>query len=141
MEYRKFENDYVLRLEKGEEIISSLTKFCELEKIELASVSGIGASDNVIMGLYNVQEKKYYQKEFKEALEITSLVGNISQMNNEIYLHLHINLCDEKMNCIGGHLNKCFISATCEIFIHKINGHVDRRYDEITGLNLFEFND
>ena len=72
-------------------------------------------------------------------MEITSLLGNITTMNGETYLHLHINLCDENMNIKGGHLNECRISATGEIIVTKINGNVDRIKDNETGLNIFKF--
>lgn len=36
MEFRKFDNNYVIRIDKGEEIITSLTKLCKEEDISLA---------------------------------------------------------------------------------------------------------
>jgi predicted DNA-binding protein with PD1-like motif len=73
-------------------------------------------------------------------MEITSLVGSISTKGGEPYLHLHINLCREDMSVVGGHLNECRISATCEMIVRKIKGRVERKLDEdVTGLNLYEF--
>ena len=43
MEYRKFGDTYVLRLDQGEEVMESLRRFAEAEQISLASVQGIGA--------------------------------------------------------------------------------------------------
>ena len=40
MEYQKFADTYVVRLDKGEEIIASLQALCEKEQIALASVEG-----------------------------------------------------------------------------------------------------
>ena len=39
MEFQKFADTYVVRLDKGEEIIASLQKLCETEQIALASVT------------------------------------------------------------------------------------------------------
>ena len=64
MEFRKIGEDYVVRLDRGEEVMKCLTSLCEKEGIALASISGIGASDCMEVGLYNVHEKKYYPKEF-----------------------------------------------------------------------------
>ena len=72
-------------------------------------------------------------------MEITSLLGNVSQMNGEVYLHLHITLADENYNVHGGHLTSAVISATGEIIIDTIDGIVDREFDEEVGLNLFKF--
>lgn len=139
MEYQKFENKYVLRLDKGEEVISSITKFCKNEDVRLGSIVGLGASNEVTIGLFDVVNKKYHKKTLKESLEITSLVGNISRMNNEVYLHIHINVCNEDMMVFGGHLNECYISATSEIVIDTIKGEVDREYNDDVGLNLYKF--
>ena len=43
MEYRKFGSTYILRIDRGEEILASITTLCNAEKIRLGSVSGIGA--------------------------------------------------------------------------------------------------
>ena len=140
MEYRQFNDTYVVRMDRGEEIISSLTNFCEKEKITLGSVEALGAADHVVIGLYDVAKRQYHKHTFDEAMEITSLLGNISTKDGVPYLHLHINLCREDMSVIGGHLNECRISATCEMFVRKLDGRVNRKLDEaVTGLNLYEF--
>lgn len=138
MRYQRFDDTYVVRLEKGEEVVNSLKKLCDKEDIRLASIEGLGASNHVIVGLYDLDQKVYHKKEFNEAFEITSLIGNISRMNDESYLHIHINLADENMKTFGGHLYECVISATCEFFIRVINGEVNRFKDEDSGLNLYD---
>ena len=41
MEYRKFDDTYVVRLNKGEEVIESLKDLCKNENIELAEITGL----------------------------------------------------------------------------------------------------
>ena len=140
MEYRQFDDTYFIRLDRGDEIVASITQFCEKENIELGSVEGLGAADHAIIGLYDVSERFYHKTELNGPMEITSLIGNITRKDGEVYLHLHINLCDENMAVRGGHLNECRISATSEIIVHKVSGQVERLHDtEVTGLNLFRF--
>ena len=57
------------------------------------------------------------------------------------YLHIHANACDEELRGIGGHLKKCRISGTGEIFLHTLPGKVGRQEDVKgqTGLNVFAF--
>lgn len=45
----------------------------------------------------------------------------------------------DKGEVFGGHLNKAVVSAACEMVIDVIDGSVDRKYDEETGLNVFRF--
>ncbi len=63
MEYMKFDDAYVVRLDCGEEIVESLTKICDREKITLATIEGIGAADHAVIGLYNVGEQVYHKTE------------------------------------------------------------------------------
>lgn len=139
MEYRVFGETIVLRLEKGEEVIESIKNLCEKEDIKVGSISGLGASNHVVVGLFKVDEKKYYSNTFEEDFEITNLTGNISRMNGEVYLHIHGIFADVEGKCIGGHLNKAIISATSEIIITKINGEIGRNFSEEIGLNLIKF--
>lgn len=140
MEYKKFDDKYIVRLDRGEEVIESLMTFIRKEGITLGSITGLGASDNVEIGLFNIEKKEYKKNTYNGDYEITSLIGNISTMDNEPYLHIHINLADEDNKVIGGHLTKCIISATCELFIQRIEGYVDRTKDEEIGINLLDFN-
>lgn len=140
MEYKKFNDTYVIRMDRGEEIISSLTEFCRAENVHLGSVQALGAADHVVIGLYHVGARQYRKHTFDGPMEITSLLGNITVKDGEPYLHLHITLCRDDMSVIGGHLNECRISATCEMFVTTVDGTMGRKLDEkVTGLNLFEF--
>lgn len=89
--------------------------------------------------MYNLDEKKYYSNSFKGAFEIVSLTGSINTMNGEFYTHIHMACGNDKGEVFGGHLNRAIVSATCEMFIDIIDGEVDRFKDDVTGLNLFKF--
>lgn len=138
MEYKRFDSTIVVRLFKGEEILEQLKVIAQKENIKLGQINGLGATDNFTVGAYSLDEKMYHKNSFKGTYEIVSLHGNISTMNNEIYLHVHMSCADEKGNVVGGHLNECFISATCEIFINIVDGFVDRKVDTQTGLNILD---
>lgn len=139
MEYRRFDNTIILRMDKGEEILDTLKKVAIKENVKLASISALGACDHFVAGVYDVNTKEYKKNVFDGVYEITSLVGNINTMNDEYYSHLHITCADCNGNCFGGHLNEARISATCEMFITIIDGRIDRFKDELTGLNLFKY--
>ena len=139
MDYRRFNNTIVLRLEKGEEIIESINELCIKEKIKAGTITGLGATNDITIGLFKIDEKKYYSNSYKEDFEITNLTGNISVMNDKPYLHIHGTFGRVDGSCVGGHLNKAVISATCEIFITVIDANIGRKFDENIGLNLIEF--
>ena len=139
MEYRKFDNIIIARIDKGEEILEQLKAIAITENIKLASINALGAINDFTVGVYKTDEKKYYSNSFKGYYEITSLTGTINTLDGEYYAHLHLSAGDEKGEVYGGHLNRAVVSATCELVITVIDGKVDRVYDEETGLNVFKF--
>ena len=140
MEFKEFKKYYVMRVDKGEEIVQTLKQFCEVQGIRLGKVTGIGAVNKATIGFFDTDTKQYHSIELKGDHEITSLMGNISTMNGEVYLHLHANISDTKYNTYGGHLNAAVVSATAEIMIEAIDGEVDRAFSDEIGLNLYKFN-
>jgi predicted DNA-binding protein with PD1-like motif len=139
MEYRRFDDMIVVRMDRGEEIVARLKEVALKENIKLANVNALGAVNDFTVGAYDVNEKKYNSNRFEGVYEIVSLTGSINTMNGEYYSHLHMACSDETGKTVGGHLNEAHISATCEMFIQLIDGTVDRYKDEETGLNLFRF--
>lgn len=139
MEYSQFGSKYVVRFDKGEEVVATLTTFCKEQGIKLGSVSAIGAANDIKLGLFNTSEKNYHATTLTGDYEITSITGNISTLNKEVYLHLHITVSNHDLQVYGGHLNSVVISATCEMIIDVIEGEVDRAFSEEIGLNLLKF--
>lgn len=139
MEFRKFGTKYIVRIDKGEEIVASLADLCKKENILLGDVRAIGAVDRLTIGLFDTTTKEYYKTTLEGAFEISSLIGNISTMKGENYLHLHITVTDADYMAKGGHLNEAWVSGTCEMVIDVIDGEMDRAFSDEIGLNLYKF--
>lgn len=139
MEYQQVGEHYMLRIDRGEEVLAALTTFCQTEVITAAEVVGIGAADRVTIGLYNVEEQVYHSQTFEGEFEITNLTGSVSQKDGEVYLHFHITCGQADFSTFGGHLNECRISGTCELHLVKLAGVISRQYDMATGLNIYDF--
>ncbi len=139
MEYRRFKNTIVARIDKGEEILDKIKEIALKENIKLANINALGATNDFTVGVYNIDEKKYYANSFQGNFEIVSLTGTINTMNKEFYTHIHMSAGNDKGEVFGGHLNRAIVSATCEMIINIIDGRVDRYFDDDIGLNLFKF--
>jgi len=139
MEYRRFGNQWVVRIDRGEEIVAELKRFCERNEIKLATLSGIGASNRIQIGLFKTDTKEYLATELRGDHEITSLTGNVSRMAGNVYLHLHATVANANYRTFGGHLSAAVVSGTCEIVITEIPGEMDRQFDPDVGLNLYTF--
>lgn len=139
MVYQKLGNVLALRLNRGEEMVSTLAKVCKKESIKCGSITGIGAVGHIVLGLYRVEEQKYHSNTFDGEMELTSLLGSVSEMDGKVYLHLHATAAKADGAVVGGHLNEAVVSGTGEIFIQILSGSIGRIPDPATGLNLFEF--
>ena len=139
MEYRRFGDKIVVRIDRGEEILEQLKELARRENITLASVTALGATNDFTVGVYKVEEQRYYANEFRGNFEIVSLTGTINTMDGAFYTHLHMSAGNDKGEVFGGHLNRAVVSATCEMVVDVLDGTVDRAYDPVTGLNLFKF--
>ena len=140
MEYKRFDNTILARIDKGEEILEKLMEICEKEHVKLANVNALGAIGEFTIGLFDTSEKKYYSANYTGDYEIVSFTGSISTMDGKLYNHIHLSAGARDNKVYGGHLNKAVVSATCELFIHIVDGKVNRKFNEEVGLNLLDFN-
>lgn len=138
METKQIGSKHIIRVAKGEEIVTQLEKVCKQENIKAGSIMGIGAAGRIEIGHFETGTKEYHSREFTGDLEITSLMGNVSQKDGESYLHIHINFADEKLQAYAGHLNSAVVSATFECIIEEFDGEIDRKFNSEIGLDLMD---
>ena len=138
MQYKRFENVYAVRIDKGEEIMQKLRQLCVEEKIGFAQVKAIGASERAVLGVYDLNKQEYMKETIDGFCEITSLAGNITTVNEEPYIHLHATLADQRHNIHGGHVLALTVGATCEMFVRVMDSTVGRIHDDQLGINLWD---
>jgi predicted DNA-binding protein with PD1-like motif len=138
MQYKRFDNKVVVRIDKGEEIIDSLKTICKELGITLGTIVGIGATNKITIGIFNTLTKKYQTKDLTGDHEITSLNGNIT-VNNDVTIHLHVTICAVEQSAVSGHLLSAVVSATFEGVIDIIDGKITREFNDDVGLSLMKF--
>ena len=138
MKGRKTGNKWIIRLDKGDEIIESLTLFAKENNIKGGHLTGIGAANNLKIGLFDTEKKEYITRQFTDDYEIISLLGNVSVQEEKVRLHLHITIADKEQKAFGGHLYSAVISAVCEIVLEEIPEGLKRFKDQNTGLYLLD---
>lgn len=139
MDYKRFGDKIVARIDRTEEVHEKLKEIALKENIKLASVYGLGATDDFTIGIFSVSKKDYKERNFKGEFEILSIIGSISTLDGEYYPHLHISASNGDGNVFGGHMKSAKISVTCELTINIIDGIVDRQKDPETGINIYKF--
>ena len=129
-----------ISLQTGDEIIESITKIFKEEKVYSGMINGIGAINQVKLGFYNLESKKYKKEFFNDDYELTSLMGNITLKDGNPFVHIHINMSDENFSAIGGHLFSAVTAASAEIIVLLDNQDIKRQLDQKVGLYLWDFN-
>ena len=138
MQFRKTQNGFIVRLMKGEEVLSSLSSFVEEQKIPGGFVFGLGAFRDVTLGYFDSARKEYVKNFFKEDMEFGSLTGSISYVEGKPFIHAHVVAGGPDAKAYFGHLFSATISATGEFFIIPSDTTVERKADPETGLNLLD---
>lgn len=139
MEYKRYGGVIALRLDKGDDITESVYKVAEKEGVKAAKVSGIGATDDFTVGVFDIAKKEYEKFVFSGNHEINALDGNITEKDGKPYIHLHITATGKGGKVVGGHLIKGVISLTGEIIITVTGGKITREYDGTLGINRWKF--
>ena len=129
---------YVLSVDNHQEIVEALGAFCTDKNILAGEVRGLGAVSDAVFRFLDPATKKYVDKTFDEQMEITALVGNISQKDGKPYLHIHLTCGRRDYSCVGGHLLSARVNGACELVVDKWDAEVGRRFDSETGLNLYK---
>lgn len=130
--------EFLLRLERGAEVLEALKDFCEKRGIGSAVFSALGAIEAAKVGYYDLESKKYGSLEYHEPMEVASLTGNIAQVDGRPFVHAHVVLSDTKNNCFGGHLFAGRVAVTLEIHMRAFDEQIPRILDEKIGLNLLD---
>jgi len=131
-------NEFIVRFDRGEELLSKLKKFCQQKKIKSAVFTGLGACERLVLAHYDVDKKKYSDLKLRQKMEINNLTGLVATIKKDTLIHLHGIFSDKGMNVRGGHVKLLKVAATCEIILTKLNKKLEREYSRKIGLNLLK---
>src|SRR5437870_3128049 len=130
---------FVLRLEQGDDILKTLKQFADSQKIRAAFFEGIGSLYKARLGHYDFKDTRTYKYEtFDEDLEILTLSGNVSTMNQQALPHAHATLGRRDFSVIGGHLEEGSLANMVEVNVTKLPGRLLKDKDKDVGLNLLQ---
>jgi predicted DNA-binding protein with PD1-like motif len=132
------ERTYLVRFQRGEELIANLTSFCAKHQIKNATLSAIGALEDPTVAHYNINTKKYSEKKLEGIFEMTGLSGNVAIFEGKPVAHCHTSLSDESMNAYGGHLIQATVSATVEMTIVIYSANFEKKMDDSVGIKVFD---
>jgi len=130
------------RLDKGADLIDGLLEVCRQRQVRTGTVVALGALQAVEVVHYDTAHKRYRPgHKLQGPLEILSAVGNVSERDGELALHLHVTLSrdgDNGIEVLGGHVISGEVFA-CEFSLTALDDVMLRRgQDRATGLPLWK---
>lgn len=144
MDYRKYNDTYYIRLDKGEEIISSVLDICKKEEITSAVFCGIGGCDCAEIQTFIPEKGAFETQTLSGMLELVSLNGNVIRDEaGALFHHTHA-LFALKQNgthaTAGGHVKSIRVLYTAEIELRPvIGGAILREKNPETGTGFWKF--
>lgn len=139
MDYMKDGDRFLIRLDKGDDLVEKLNEFACAEKVTSGQISGIGALEDVELGFYDLSKKEYQKKTFEGDFELLSLEGNLTHLEGKPFFHMHVALSDQDFRAFGGHLYHAKVAVTCELNFRAFDELVERRLDPEIGLHTLSF--
>ena len=143
MDYRNYSGTIYLRLDKGDDVLSSILDVCKKEGIKSCIFSGIGGCDYAKVGAFQLGKGFYNEYEKAGMLELVSLNGDIKDSEQGPLIHAHACLSYEEggeIKLLGGHLLALRVSITAEIEIRPVVGGVIKtKPGQVQGTKVWDF--
>ncbi len=140
MKAKKTEKGHIIKLERGEELIATLTQYCADANIQNAVFQGIGAVERVKIGYYDLGTREYFFRDEPGVFEVASMQGNVALVEGKPFIHAHavLSRCDNTLECIGAHIKEAYVAVTLEIFLTPLDSAIERKHDDSIGLKLLD---
>ena len=138
MDETKGRRTFVVTLEIGEEVVSSITGLARELSLGSSTMTGIGAFQHLRLGYFDYERSEFRENVISEQVELLSLVGNIADEEGTPHLHAHVVVGRYDATTRGGHLVEAVVRPTLELVIEESPEHLQRCHDEKTGLVLLK---
>ena len=120
MEYRRFGNTIVARIDQGEDVLEKMKRIAMLEDVKLASVSALGTFSSMTVGIYDLEKRQFMGNDFEGMFEIVSFTGTILTLIDPCYdrisksavFHRYLLLCAPAPPCLQA-FARCRIVFFC----------------------------
>ena len=130
-----FKKIHIFRVKPDQELPAEILACCRRNNITSGVVLGIiGSLKNARLNYLVELPGKYVPVDYTGPLEIISAQGSVALKDDEIVLHVHIQLSSRE-GCYGGHLAGATVFSTAEVVIGELDYQIQRYADDYTGLN------
>lgn len=126
----------IYSLKAGSKVPDDVLELAFRDKVRTALLAAIGGVNELTVAYFNQRTKKYENHEYREGLEVTSLLGNLTTKDGKPYVHVHGTFGRKDMSVIGGHVVAARVSPLLELVVTPTSNRATRLFDEGWGLNV-----
>lgn len=129
MKARRYNNQFFIQLDAGEQLVASLKIIAEQHSIRVAAITcGVGMINGVEMGFFCIPKDDYDRTVINGIHDVSSITGNITWMNDKPIPHVHMTFNNSEYQTFSGHIIEATCHITMEIFVDVINElSIDRK--------------
>lgn len=125
---------FILILKQDDDLNNGIAQCVQAAKLKGALVSGLGQVHNPTLAYFTSNPKdKPITTTFKGYYELAAMNGNVSNVGNRYYTHIHAVLADKEFHGIAGHVDNSKVGLTVEVSIVPLQQQLKRALDEKTG--------
>lgn len=136
---KKIDTTYIVSVKNKSSIVEALTDFVKSQKIQSGEITGIGAVSEATLRFFVPSTKNYVDKTFNEQMEVSNISGNVSEIDGQPLLHLHITLGRQDYTALAGHLLDAKIHGAGEFIFYPLDTKMVKIKDKEVGINFYDF--
>ncbi|MBL0060355.1 MAG: DUF296 domain-containing protein [bacterium] len=126
----------LFRLKTGSHLPEALVEMAIAHRWNSAICCGIGGISEVRLAYYDLQKREYLTFDVEGIVELVSLDGNLTKLDDKPFWHLHAIVADRTGCTHGGHLMSCKVALTVEFAVWPMEKMYTRTLEQSTGLRL-----
>jgi len=126
----------IYSLKGGAKVPDDILALAKKEGIRTARVEAIGGVEELRLAYFDHVAKRYEEHDFREFLEVTSLLGNITMKDGKPFLHVHGNFGRRDLSALAGHVMSAKVFPLLEVVITPTKNRALRKFDDDLGLNV-----
>ena len=123
----------------GDEPMSGMQSFAELNHLGGSHFTAIGACRRVVLAWFDCDRREYRKIPIEQQVEVLSLIGDVSiGENGKPKVHAHVVVGKSDGTAHGGHLMQAEVRPTLEVILIESPRHLRRTFDPASGLALID---
>ncbi|HUI23034.1 MAG TPA: DUF296 domain-containing protein [Nitrososphaerales archaeon] len=123
-------------LKAGAKIPDDILAIAAREKIATARMEAIGGVKELRLAYFNHKTKRYEEHVFREFLEVTGILGNLTLKDGKPFLHIHGTFGRKDLSTLAGHVMGAKVFPLLEAVVTPTRNRALRRFDDDLGLNV-----